>query len=589
MAIKRLLLVGIIGWFGTACTEQAVQSEDALIAGRDLTASDYLSARLLPDQAEVAAGRRLPLTVIGILPYGRDAELTDKGRFESSEPEVFAISTESAGLGLALKPGTATITFTYDELSATTQITVTERVLDQLHLSPESLEVAIEKIANSYEERRITMLATGIYSDGSSEDLSSQVQWTLNSETSLVMESNKPGVLLTKAPGRTQVTASFNDKVQTRTIDVVQGKTALKSLSINPSPLILPLQTAKEIEVTALYTDGTTVTVTNDADYEVDPPALATLQANASNGLDVISQSLGQGTLTIRYKDLAQDFTVAAVDAESSLLRFVSPRNFNLAKGEVESFQVWLDSSDGSTENASTRATWSVGNSSILTSVAGSKGRYTAARVGTTTLSATVGSLTLTQTISVTAAAVSSLTLNASSSGTLGLFQTRDYAVTASYTDGTSKLVTNEVTWTFTPGTGVGAFDATAKSRFQGTGSGTGTIKATLGSVAVEEEIVIGAVVPVALNLQASWSTLSKVLGAKTLTALVIYSDGTTQDVTELAEWNYQIVGSGLSFAGYVSNEGGSKGSCVPLATGVFKALASYQGLNGEKSIQVVP
>jgi hypothetical protein len=589
MTIRIILLVGIITWFGTACTEQAVQSEDALIEGRDLTASDYLSARLLPDQAEVAAGRRLPLTVIGILPYGRDTELTGKGSFESSEPEVFAISAESAGLGLALKPGTATITFTYDELSATTQITVTERELDQLHLSPESLEVAIEKIADDYEERRITMLATGIYSDGSSEDLTSQVQWTLNSEASLVMDSAKPGVLLTRAPGKTQVTASFKDKVQTRNIDVIQGKTALKSLSINPAPLILPLQTARDIEITALYTDGTTVGVTADAAYEIDPPTLATLQLNGPAGLQLISQSLGQGTLTIRYKDIVQSFTVTAVDAESQLLRLVSPRNFILAKGEVESFQVWLDSSDGSQENASTRASWRVGNSSLLTAVPGSKGRYTAARVGTTTLSATVGSLTVTQTITVTAAAVSTLTLSASSSGTLGLYQTRDYAVNAKYTDGTSKVVTDDVTWSFIPGTGAGAFDAAAKSRFQGTGSGTGTIKATLGSVSVEEELVIGGVVPVALNLQASWSTLSKALGPKTLTALMIYSDGSTQDVTSLAEWNYQIVGTGLSFAGYVSNESGSKGTCVPLANGFFKALASYQGLNGEKSIQVVP
>jgi hypothetical protein len=403
------------------------------------------------------------------------------------------------------------------------------------------------------------------------------------------MDNVKPGVLLTRAPGKTQVTASIKDKVQTRNIDVVQGKTALKSLSINPTPLILPLQTAKDIVVTALYTDGTTVEVTADAAYEIEPPALATIQPNGPAGMQLISQSLGQGTLKIGYKDIVQNFTVAAVDAESSLLRLVSARNFTLAKGEVESFQVWLDSSDGSQENASTRASWSVGNSSILTAVSGSKGRYTAARVGTTTLSATVGSLTVTQTISVTAAAVSTLTLTASSSGTLGLYQTRDYAVNASYTDGTNKVVSNDVTWSFNPGTGFGEFDATVKSRFQGTASGTGTIKATLGSVSIEQELVIGAVVPVALNLQAAWSTVSKALGAKPLTALVVYSDGSTQDVTNLAEWNYQIVGTGLSFAGYVSNENGSKGSCVPLANGFFKALASYQGLNGEKTIQVVP
>lgn len=585
----RVLLVGIISWVMLSCTEQAVQSEDALVEGRALTAADFLSVRLLPDQAEVAAGRRLPLSVVGILPYGRDSELTDKGTFESSNPEVFDFEKDGSNIGLALKSGTATITFTYEQLTTTALVSVKDRVLDQLHLAPESLEIAIEKVGQAYEERRITMLATGIYSDGSSEDLTQQVKWTLNSEDSLIMSSTTPGMLLTKAPGTTQVTASLGEKVQTRTIDVIQGKTALKSLTISPTPLIFPLQTARNIEATAQYTDGTSVIITDAADYSLNPAGLGALQSDGNGGMQLVSQSTGSGTLTVSYKEFNQDFTIAAVDAEASLLRLISARNFSLAKGEVESFQVWLDTSDGSQENATTRATWKVGNTSILTAVSGSKGRYTAARVGTTTVSATVGSLTVTQTVTVTPAVVSSLAVTASSSGTLGLYQTRDYVATATYTDATTQVVSNDVTWTFLAGTGAGQFDATVRSRFQGTSSGTGAIKATLGSVAAQQDLVIGSVVPVTLNLQAAWTSLSLGTGSKNLAALVVFSDGSTQDVTNDAEWNYQIVGTGLNFAGYVNNSSGSKGVCVPLATGFFKATASYQGLSGEKSIQVLP
>ncbi len=585
----RILLAGVISWVMLSCTEQAVQSEDELIEGRALSAADFLSVRLLPDQTEVAAGRRLPLSVVGILPYGRDSELTDKGTFESSNPEVFDFEKDGSNIGLALKTGTATITFTYEQLTTTAVVTVKDRVLDQLHLAPQSLEVAIEKIGQSYEERRITLLATGIYSDGSSEDVTQQVKWTLSNEDSLVMATGKQGILLTKAPGKTQVTASLGDKTQSLTIQVVQGKTALKSLSLSPTPLIFPLQTARSIEATAQYTDGTSVIMTDAADYSLSPASLGTIQSDGNGGMQLISQTTGTGTLTVTYKELSQDFTVAAVDAEASLLRLISARNFSLAKGEVESFQVWLDSSDGSQENATTRATWRVGNTSILTAVSGSKGRYTAARAGTTTISATVGSLTVTQTVTVTAAAISSLAVTASSSGTLGLYQTRDYVATATYTDATTQVVTNDATWNFLAGTGVGQFDATVKSRFQGTGSGTGTIKATLGSLTAQQDLVIGSVVPVTLNLQAAWTTLSLSTGSKNLTALVVFSDGSTQDVTQDAEWNYQIVGTGLNFAGYVNNNSGSKGVCVPVATGFFKATASYQGLQGEKSIQVQP
>ncbi|WP_141732891.1 hypothetical protein [Oligoflexus tunisiensis] len=587
--MKCLRTVGALCWILLSCTEQPVKSEDELVEGRALTAADYLSVRMLPDKAEVPAGRRLPLTVVGILPYDRDAELTQLGTFESSDPEVFDFSQDEPGLGLALKTGTATLTFTYEQLSATAEITVAEKVLDQLHLAPESLDVAIEKIGSTYEERHITMLATGIHSDGSSQDMTDQVQWTLSSEESLTMLSDHPGVLVTKAPGRTQVTATLGDKVQTRTIDVVQGRTELKQFSISPTPLVFPLQTARDIEVTAHYTDGTTVPITEDATYSLDPANLATLSPNGNGALTVTSQTTGNGTLTVSYRDISQNFDLAAVDAEASLLRLVSARNFSLAKGEVESFEVWLDASDGTQENVTTRATWSVSNTSVLTAVVGSRGRYTAIRAGTSTISARLGSLTVTQTVQVSPAAVSSLVLTASASGTLGLYQTRDYVATATYTDATVQVVTNDVTWSFLADTGAGTFDATVKSRFQGTGSGTGTIRATLGSVFAETSLVIGPVVPVTLNLQASWSSLSLAGGSNTLTAYVVYSDGSSLDVTADTEWNYQIVGSGLSFAGYVSNETGSKGVCVPLATGLFKAKANYQGLNGEKSIQVVP
>jgi hypothetical protein len=587
--MKCLLPVWIAVWVLLSCTEQAVQTEDEWVAGRALTASDFLSVRLLPDQSEVAAGRRLPLSVLGVLPYGRDADLTDRGSWESSNPEVFDWVKDERALGIALKPGTATITFTYENLSATALITVTERVLDQLHVAPESLEVAIEKIGQIYEERRITMMATGIYSDGTSEDLTQEVKWTLNSEDSLTPVVGKPGVLLTKAPGRTQVTATLGTKVQTRTLDVIQGTTVLKDLSISLAPLIFPLQTARSFEVTARYSDGTTALVTEAAAYTLTPGSLGTPESDGNGAMQIVSQTTGSGLLTVQYKDLTQTFNVVAVDAESSLLRLVSGRSFNLAKGEVESFQVWLDTSDGSQENATTRATWRVGNTSILTAVPGTKGRYTAARAGTTTISATVGSLTVTQNVTISAATVSNLAITAATQGTLGLYQTRDYVATATYSDGTSQAVTANVVWSFLPGTGVGQFDASVKSRFQGTGMGTGIIKATLGSVTGQVDLVIGPVVPVALNLQSSWTTLSVSGGSKNLTALVVYSDGSTLDVTSSAEWNYQIVGTGLNFAGYVSNDSGSKGVCVPLATGFFKATASYQGLNGEKSIQVQP
>lgn len=586
---RLILLLGLSWMLISSCTEQTVKSEDALVEGRALSASDYLSVRILPEKAELAAGRRLPFSIVGILPYGNNSDLTEQGVFSSSDPEIVEFAKDSPGTVIAMKAGKTTVTFTFGTLEASTEVTVSERIMDQLHLSPDSMEIAIDKINNVYEERRITLKANGIFSDASSQELGSEVTWTLSSEASIKPVAGLPGVYATKAPGTTQVTASVGDKVQTRTIDIIQGKTSLKSLSMNPVPFLFPLQTARSIEVTATYTDGTTAIVTDIADYSLNPSALAVLQTDANGALQIASQVAGNGTLTVSYKELSSDFLLAAVDPEASVLRLVSGKNFTMAKGEVESFQVWLDSSDGSTENITTRATWKVGNASTLGAVTGVKGRYTASRAGSTTVSATLGSLTVSHPVTIGYPGVASIAITSASSGTLGLYQIRDYVATATYTDATTRVVTDEVAWSFVTGSATGTFDATVKGRFQGTASGTGTVKATLNSVMGTANVVVGGVIPVSLSLQASWTTLSLATGAKQLSSFVVYSDGSTQNMTSSAEWNYEIVGSGLNFAGYVNNSSGSKGICVPLATGFYKVTATYGGFRGEKSIQVTP
>ncbi len=573
------------------CTEKAaVKSEDALVEGRALAASDYLAMRVLPEKSEVAAGRRLPFRAIGILPYGRDADLTDRGQFESSDPEVFDFpKDQSHGTGIAMKAGKVTITFSFEDIEISTELTVKNRVLDQFKLSQDFVQIAIEKADNVFEERKIQLHATGIYSDGSSDDLNSVTTWTLADENSVKLISDQPGALLTKAPGKVLLTAKFEDKSQSVEIEIVQGSVELKGLSISPSPLLLPLQTAKELKVTALYSDGTTATVTDSAEFSVTPPNLAILLSNGASGLQIASQSLGLGTLSVSYKEITSEFQLAAVDAQASTLRLISGRNFSLDKGLVESFEVWLDSSDGSTENVTTRATWSVSSQSILSPVAGTKGRYTALRVGTASLTATLGGLTASRSVSVTAAVISSIAITSSCPTPLGLYQTCDYTATASYSDATSKVLTTEVVWSFIAGTGMGSFDSTLKSRFQGLATGTGTIRASSGTVVTPVAVTIGEVVPVNLSLQSSWTSLSLASGAQQLTALLSYSDGHSDDVTALASWNYQIVGAGLNFAGYVSDTAPTKGRCVPVAIGFYKATASYLGMQAEKSLQVTP
>ena len=63
------------------------------------------------------------------------------------------------------------------------------------------------------------------------------------------------------------------------------------------------------------------------------------------------------------------------------------------------------------------------------------------------------------------------------------------------------------------------------------------------------------------------------------LVANLLYTDGASVDKTGEVNWEYQVVGEGLSFAGYVLDSVGPEGFCVPLKKGYFQAIARYRDL----------
>jgi hypothetical protein len=66
------------------------------------------------------------------------------------------------------------------------------------------------------------------------------------------------------------------------------------------------------------------------------------------------------------------------------------------------------------------------------------------------------------------------------------------------------------------------------------------------------------------------------------LTAIGIYSDNSTHDLTQLATWSSSASG----IAG-VSNAGGTRGQVTPLAAGTATISATYQGITGTDDVTV--
>ena len=123
----------------------------------------------------------------------------------------------------------------------------------------------------------------------------------------------------------------------------------------------------------------------------------------------------------------------------------VTPASPSIALGRTQQFTATGNYSNGTTQNLTATATWSSSSTSVATIASG--GLATSAGVGSTTVSAASGSVTGSTTLTVTAPILSSINIAPADPvlGYLGAVQ--QFRATGSYSDQSTRDLTNEVTW----------------------------------------------------------------------------------------------------------------------------------------------
>ncbi|HLW89202.1 MAG TPA: IPT/TIG domain-containing protein [Terriglobales bacterium] len=161
---------------------------------------------IAPSNQPMVLGTTMLLVATGMDAYGDNLGTLQSVTWNSSSPSVASISNAagSAGIVNSLSVGATTITASIGTVSASTQITVTAPLVS-IAVSPSNPTIT----TNSPQELQLT--ATGVYSDGSSRDLTANVTWgTSNASVALVIPNPAdPGIVAPVAVGTANITASF--------------------------------------------------------------------------------------------------------------------------------------------------------------------------------------------------------------------------------------------------------------------------------------------------------------------------------------------------------------------------------------------
>jgi len=202
---------------------------------------------------------------------------------------------------------------------------------------------------------------------------------------------------------------------------------------------------------------------------------------------------------------------------------------------------------------------------------------------GTTTIKATSGSVQGSASLTVTSATLEALDVTpAIPSIPAGLKQ--QFLATGTFSDGTSKDMTSEVTWSSTNAGVATVSNAAGTSGLATTlTQGTATITATFGNISGSTLLTVTPAT--IIDIEVDPSNLSIPRGStQQFTAAGILSDDTVIDLTPEVTWS-----SSATEVATVSNETGFEGIATAIAPGTATITADYQGATGSATLTVTP
>jgi hypothetical protein len=306
--------------------------------------------------------------------------------------------------------------------------------------------------------------ATGTFSDGSTEDLTSQVRWA--SANTSVARISSAGLATAVAGGRVVIVAS-DDSIRGTTILTVTAA-VLESIAVTPADPSVAKGLTEQFTAIGTYSDGVKVNLTREVSWASSSSSVATISKTG------LAATVGTGSSTITATDGSisgsTTLTVTPAVLKSIALTPIRP---TVAKGLTLQFTATGTFTDGSTQDLTTEVTWTSSNTKVAT--VDSAGLASGVGIGSTFVTASDAGIRQAITLTVTAPILESLSVTpADPSIAKGL--TQQFTATGTFSDGSTRNLTTQVSWT-SSSTSIVRIGSTGRAVGVAVGSATITAK----------------------------------------------------------------------------------------------------------------
>ncbi len=257
-----------------------------------LISADVASIAIAPPDTSIFLGTTQQYSATGTLMAGGSPtqDLTSWATWTSSLSSVATIS--NSGLAISQATGTTFITASYSLVTSNSATLVVKPAqLKTISVTPVSASVALGRTQQ--------FIATGNYSDGTNQDLTSDVSW-ISSNTTVATISNTAGsngLATAKAVGTTAISAQFSG-VTSNSVTLTATPAELVSITVLPAnPTVsISATTLQQFLAAGLFTDNSIVDLTKSVTWGSSNTFVATFNIPNIAGLANI---LTAGTTTI--------------------------------------------------------------------------------------------------------------------------------------------------------------------------------------------------------------------------------------------------------------------------------------------------
>ena len=341
----------------------------------------------------------------------------------------------------------------------------------------------------------------------------------------------------------------------------------LTQISVTPSNQTIEMGATLQLSATGYFNNGTQEALSG-VTWQTNQASIATIDAQGK----VTGMGDGVVQVSASYQGLTGSTSVTVGSAAPTLVSIaVSPTQVSLPVGESEQFTATGNFSDGSKQNLTQTATWSSTGSASVSAA----GVAFAQAVGTATISATSGSVTGTANFTVTPAAVVALTVTPATVS-LPLGGGTQLQAIASMSDGTQQDISSSVTWqTSQPAVAT----VNAQGYVTAVGKGAAQVSAVYQGLTGNAAITIGQ--PTLVSIAVTPNQVSLPVGQTgQFTATGIFTDGSTQNLTQSATW----ISSDPSIANV-----STAGAALAKIAGTATISATSGSVTGTANLTVTP